>query len=322
NLSEGLLKASKNFCNKVWQSSNYVLGNIEKTEKIKIFSNNYPMNRLHNGDRWIISRLNKMIKNVTKFFKEYDYLNAARMIRSFFWDEFCDWYIEFSKVRIYNETESDKSTPISILLHVLEKCLRLLHPIIPFLTEVLWQKLPERIKDGQALIVAKWPEYDDSLINNDLEQDFNLITTIIHEIRRVRMDFNIKPGLKVPLIIQTADKGELVENFASEIISLSHIDKNQFKINGSEVPKHSARIILENLIIYLPLEKLIDLKMEIERVSKQVEKIEQQIQKSEKKLKGPFTQRAKPEIVQKERDNLKQLKDRRMFLGEQLKVLH
>ncbi|MFX0030095.1 MAG: valine--tRNA ligase, partial [Candidatus Hermodarchaeota archaeon] len=322
NLGEGLLKASKNFCNKVWQSANYVLGNLDKTEKIEKFSASYPKSKLHHGDRWIVSRLNKIIKQVNNFYKEYDYLNAARLIRSFFWDDYCDWYIELSKVRIYDEVEPDKSTPISILLYVLERCLRLLHPIIPFLTEVLWQRLPEAIKEGPALILAKWPDFDESLISDDLEQDFDLIIAIIHEIRRVRMDFNIKPGLKVPLIIQTTDKRELIETFSSEIISLSHIDKTQFTINQTDVPKHSARFILDDIVIYLPLENLIDLKMEIKRVSKQIEKIEQKIQKSEKKLNSPFIQRAKPEIVQRERDNLKQLKERKIVLGEQLKVLY
>jgi len=322
NLGEGLLKASKNFCNKVWQSANYILGNLDKTEKIERFSASYPMFKLHNGDHWIVSRLNKMIKQVNNFYKEYNYLNAARSIRSFFWDEFCDWYIEISKIRIYDEIESDKTTPISILLYVLENCLRLLHPIMPFLTEVLWQRLPEVIKEGPALIVAKWPEFEDLLIDDKLEQDFDLITTLIHEIRRIRIDFNIKPGLKVPLIIQTTNKRELIENSASEIIFLSHIDKDQFKINETKVPKHSARIILEDIILYLPLEKTIDLKTEIERISKQVEKIEKQILKSKKKLISPFAQRANPEIVQRERDNLKQLKDKKKVLGEQLKILY
>ena len=321
NLGEGLIRSSKNFCNKVWQSANYILGNLDKIEKIERFSASYPMEKLHIGDRWILSRLNKMIKQVNNYYEEYDYLNAARSIRSFFWDEFCDWYIEFSKIRIYDEKEPDKITPISILLHILETSLRLLHPIIPFLTEALWQTLPEVVKEGPALIIAKWPEPDESLIDDLLDQDFDLITTIIHEIRRVRKEFNVKPGLKIPLIIQTGDNRELVENNASEIIALSHIDKNQFKIDETDVPKHSARIVLQGIVIYLPLEEIIDLKVEIERISKQIELIDEQIQKSEKKLNGPFALRANPEIVQRERENQEQLIRRKEILGEQFEIL-
>ncbi|MFX1573080.1 MAG: valine--tRNA ligase [Promethearchaeota archaeon] len=321
NLGEGLLRASKNFCNKIWQSVNYILSTLDKTEKIERFSALNLMEKLHIGDRWIVSRLNKMIKQVNNFYKEYDYLNAARSIRSFYWDQFCDWYIEISKIRIYDEKERDKIIPISILLYVLETSLRLLHPIIPFLTETLWQALPEEVKDGPALIVAKWPEPDESLIENTLEKDFDLITSIIHEIRRTRREFNIESGLKIPLIIQTGEKRGLIESVTSEIITLSRIDKNKFKIDVTNVPRHSARFVLQGIAIYLPLEEIIDIKMEIVRISKQIESIAEQIQKSEIKLNGPFAIRANPEIVQRERENREQLKKRMEMLEEQLEIL-
>jgi len=321
NLGEGLLKASKNFCNKIWQSTHYILGNLDKADKIERFTTSYPKERLKTGDHWILSRLNQMVKKVNNYYEEYDYLNASREIRSFFWDEFCDWYIEISKIRIYDADERDKNTPISILIHVLEISLRLLHPIIPFLTEALWQKLPDIVKDVPALIVAKWPEPNESLINDMFDKNFNLVITLIHEIRRVRKEFNIKPGLEIPLIIQTGDKRELIDNNASEIIALSHLDKYQFKIDETEVPKHSAQIILQGTISYLPLGEIIDLKVETERISKQFKLIEEKIQKSEKKLSGPFSKRANPEIVQKERESLKELKERKKILGDQLEIL-
>ncbi|MFX1490187.1 MAG: valine--tRNA ligase [Promethearchaeota archaeon] len=321
NLGEGLLRASKNFCNKIWQSANYILSNLDKMKKIQRFSALHPRENLHIGDRWILSRLNNMIKQVNKNYEAYDYLNAARTIKSFYWDDFCDWYIEISKIRIYNEKERDKIRPLSILLNVLETTLRLLHPIIPFLTETLWQALPEEVKDGPALIVAKWPEPDESLINEMLDKDFDLITTIIHEIRRTRKEFNVKPGLKIPLIIQTGDKRKLIESITSEIIVLSHIDKERFKIDEINVPRHSARIVFQGIVIYLPLEDIIDIKMEITRISKQIESIDEQIQKCEKKLNGPFVLRANPEIVQRERENREQLKERKEILKQQLDIL-
>ncbi|MFX0020038.1 MAG: valine--tRNA ligase [Candidatus Hermodarchaeota archaeon] len=321
NLGEGLLKASKNFCNKIWQSTHYILGNLDKADKIERFTTSYPKEKLKTGDHWILSRLNQMVKKVNHYFEEYDYLNASREMRSFFWDEFCDWYIEISKIRIYDENERDKNTPIAILIHVLEISLRLLHPIIPFLTEALWQTLPDNIKDGPALIVAKWPEPEESLINNIFDENFNLITELIHEIRRVRKEFNVKPGLTIPIIIQAGDKRELVENNASEIITLSHIDQNQFKLDEVDVPKHSAQIIIQGIICYLPLEEIIDLKMETERISKQLKLIKEKIQKSEKKLSGPFAMRANSEIVQIEWENLDELKERKKILEDQLDIL-
>ncbi|MFX1490471.1 MAG: valine--tRNA ligase [Promethearchaeota archaeon] len=321
NLGEGLLRASKNFCNKIWQATNYILGNTDKIEEISRFSTSNPMEKLKIGDHWILSRLNKMVKEVNNYYEGYDYLNAARSIRSFFWNEFCDWYIEISKIRIYDEDELDKSTPLSLLLHVLEISLRLLHPIIPFLTEALWQRLPEVVKEGPALIVAKWPEADDSFIDDNLEQDFDLITTLIHEIRAVRKEFNVKPGLKIPLIIKPGEKRELIEKNASEIIALSQIDSNDFKIDETNVPRHSARIVLQNIVIYLPLEGIINLKKEFDRISKQIRLIEEKSQKSEKQLSGPFAQRADPDIVQREREKLEQLRERKKILEEQLEIL-
>ncbi|MHA1151025.1 MAG: valine--tRNA ligase [Promethearchaeota archaeon] len=321
NLSEGLLKASKNFCNKVWQSANYILGNLDNVKSIEKFDSTYPKEKLKFVDRWIISRLNRIVQEVINYFEEFDYLNAARTIRSFYWDEFCDWYIEFSKIRIYNESELDKKTPMSILLYVLEIVLRILHPIIPFLTEGLWQKLPQNVKEGTALIVAKWPDYNSELINDKQDEDFKLIIEIIHEIRRVRKEFNIKPGLKIPLIIETGDKREIIEDNAQEIIALSHIKADDFKIDQKEIPKHSARCVLSGIIIYLPLKGIINLNEERERISKQLKDLEEQIEKIEKKLIGPFAERANPEIVKKERFKLQQLKESSEIFKEQLEIL-
>lgn len=321
NLSYGALKASKNFCNKIWQSTNYILGNVNKVKNINPFSIDYPRERFSTGDKWILSHFTKVLKNVNNDYKKYDYLSAARAIRSFFWEEFCDWYIEISKLRIYDENTKDKNTPIAILLYILENCLRLLHPIIPFLTEALWQSLPNSVKSGPALIVADWPKPIESLIDDVEEEDFELIKRIIHDIRRVRRDFNIKPGLLIPLIIQTGDKKELIKKSSLEITKLSHIDPDKFKLDESKIPKNSAKIIYQNVVIYLPLGEIIDIKVEKERLSKQLLKIEEQIQKAENKLNSPFSERAPPEIVKQEEVNLNELLNKKSTIKEQLEVL-
>jgi len=321
NLSYGALKASKNFCNKIWQSTNYILGSIDKIKDLTPFSIDYPKDKLGIADKWILSRFNNVLKNVNKSYKEYDYLNAARSIRSFFWDEFCDWYIEFSKLRMYNDDVKDKNTPMAVLLYILENSLRLLHPIMPFLTEALWQSLPDPIKEGPALIVAEWPEPNEALVDDLIEKDVELIKNIIHDIRRVRRDFNIKPGLNIPLIIQTGDKKELIKNTSPEITKLSHIDPYKLKLDESVIPKNSAKIVNQNVVVYLPLEKIIDLKVERERLSKQLSKLEENIQKIENKLDGPFSERAPPEIVKLERENLNELLNKKQSLKEQLEVL-
>ena len=321
NLNPGGLKSSKNFCNKIWQSTNFIYSNIEKAEKVTLINSDFPKNKLKFADKWILSQLNKLLKEVNKNFEEYDYLNAVRSIRSFYWDIFCDWYLEISKIRIYDENEPDKDTPISILLHILDITLRILHPSIPHITEALWQKLPEDFKEVPALIIAKWPEPNEGFIDSSVDDNFDLIKSLIREIRSLRKDFNVKPGLKIPLIIQTGNKTNLIKESIAVISVLSHIDQNQVQFDVTDVPKHSARIVLKDIIVYLPLEEIIDINKEIERIANQISKIQDQIDKSEKKLSGPFSQRAKLEIVERERNNLEDFKSKKQILEDQLDIL-
>jgi len=321
NLNPGALKSSKNFCNKIWQSANFIFSHINKVDKVPRINPDFPKSNLKLADQWILSQLNTLLKEVNKNFEEYDYLNAVRSIRSFYWDIFCDWYLEISKIRIYDENELDKEPPIAILLHVLDITLRLLHPSIPYITEALWQNLPKNFKEVPALIVANWPEANDIFIDVNVDESFELIKSLIHKIRSLRKDFNVKPGLKIPLIIQTGNNTKLIKDSIAEISVLSHIDQEQVQFDISDVPKHSARIVLKDLIAYLPLDEIVDIEKEIERITNQINKIQGQIEKSEKKLDGPFSQRAKPEVVNKERDNLEELKSRKQILEDQLKIL-
>ncbi len=321
NLNFGVLKASKNFCNKIWQSTNYILSNLSKVKNIvKINPLGFKEN-LTVGDRWILSRLHSLIKKANNYLEEYDYLNFCRSIRNFFWEEFCDWYIELTKIRIYNEKNDNKTAPISILLYVLEICLRLLHPVIPFLTEALWQSLPDSIKEGEALIISKWPLEDISLINEELTSNFSLILDLIHEIRGIRKEFNVKTGTKIPLIIQSGKKKDLIQQNKSEIIALANINENSFDFDRSDLPKHSARIVIQDVIAYLPLEGIIDMEKEKARIMKQLQDTGKQIQNVEKKLSSPFSKNAPQEIVQKEKDKLAELKMKQTTLRSQFEIL-
>ncbi|MCP4764014.1 MAG: class I tRNA ligase family protein, partial [archaeon] len=223
NLNPGALKSSKNFCNKIWQSANFIFSHLEKIEKVSRINSDFPKDKLNLADQWILSQLNKLQKEVKKNFEEYDYLNAVRSIRAFYWDIFCDWYLEITKIRIYDENGADKTTPISVLFHVLDTTLRLLHPSIPHLTEALWQKLPKEFKEVPALIVAKWPEPLEEFINNSIDEDFELVKSLIHKIRGTRKDFNVKPGLRIPLIIQAGKNKKIIEDSILEISALAHI---------------------------------------------------------------------------------------------------
>jgi valyl-tRNA synthetase len=166
NLDPRRLEGARNFTNKIWQAARFVLGNLGDERPTP--------GHLTLTDRWILSRLNRLMQNVARLFASHQYGEAGRQINDFLWGEFCDWYIEASKVRLYDDT-ADKDTPQAVLVRVLETGLRLLHPFMPFVTEAIWQALPEWAKEGEALMMARWPETDESLLDDEAEARMELV---------------------------------------------------------------------------------------------------------------------------------------------------
>ncbi len=321
NLDPRQLDSAHYFLNKIWQSTRFVLNNIQEDEPIQSI-NEIKKEDLSIPDKWILSRLNQIVKTVTECMETFDYLKASREIKSFYWNEFCDWYIEISKIRLYSEEEKDKIIPKVILLHILDTAYKLLHPIVPFVTEKLWQNLPSRFKSEPALIVAKWPDYDDTFINPMLEEEFQFTIDLIHELRRIRAIFDVGLTRKIPLQIKKDDNIALFENTREEIIKLAKIDPKKLTISSDlEQPKRAARVVIHGLTAYIPLEELVDLKKEKKKVEKQLIKVNRNIDQISVKLKGPFAQKAPPEIVEKEEVKLAELKSKRSQLEEQLEIL-
>ncbi|MFX1284305.1 MAG: valine--tRNA ligase [Promethearchaeota archaeon] len=321
NLDPRQLDSAHHFLNKIWQSTRFVLNNIQKDEKIQ------KINEIKNEDfsipdKWILSRLNQLVRTVSECMESFDYLGASREIKNFYWNEFCDWYIEISKIRLYSENEEEKIIPKAILVHILDITFKLLHPIIPFITEKLWQNLPANIRSGPALIVAKWPEYADTFIDEKLEEEFQFTTDLVHEIRRIRAVFNVGLSKKIPLQIKTGENINSFEKTRREIIALAKIDPSKITVSSEvEPPKRAARVVIPGLTAYIPLEELIDLEKEKRKVEKQLTKVKKNIEQKSRKLKGPFAHKAPPEIVEKEEEKLAELRSKKSQLKEQLEIL-
>lgn len=316
------LEASKRFCNKIWQSTKFVLGNIAEDEAIPRLDKKYPAKKFKLADKWILSRFNKLVNTVTKLMENHDYMNAIREIKIFFWDEFCDWYIEATKVRLYNEDETDKITPKVVLLHILEACLTMFHPVMPHMTEALWQALPASIKQGPALIVNKWPAFNKTLVNEDAETGFMLAMDLVKGIRSIRSDFNVPPGVKIPLIVETPENMTFVENVKDEIIALARIDAEQVTIDTQvDAPQHAGRLVLPGVTAYLPLEGLIDVDKEQARLSNEIGKMQKLVDASTKKLASPFSQKADSQVVQQEREKLASYEEKLARLKDQSDML-
>ncbi|MHA1684568.1 MAG: valine--tRNA ligase [Promethearchaeota archaeon] len=322
NLDPRQFEAAKRFCNKIWQSTRYILSQVKDTDDMPKPGAGYSKEKLLFPDRWILSKLNRVVRETTGLLDTYDYLNAIRNVKNFYWGDFCDWYIEITKIRFYDEGCDDIITPKIVLLHVLDACLKMLHVVMPYLTELLWQHLPEFMKKEPALIIAKWPEADDSLINDEIENNFSIIIDLIREIRRLRKDFNVPVGATIPLFVDPAGREDLIVQLKDEICTLAKIDPDRLVIQENvKPPSKSGRIVLHGFMAFLPLEGLIDLEAERARIKKQEGKAEKLVEKIKKKLNSPFAEKADPEIVQKERDKLVEMNEKLRQLREQLDIL-
>ena len=252
----------------------------------------------------------------------YDYLHMTREIKSFFWSEFCDWYIEMSKIFLYDENYTEKHIQRSILLHVLDISFRLLHPVMPFITERLWQALPDKFKITPTIMYAPWPDAHDSLIDAKVEASFLLMADFVREIRRVKHEFGIPLKTPVPLHIETETDQELFELCKHELINMAFIDENNFIIDKEIVPPpQSARIVLSGIPAFIPLAGMIDIEKERARIQTSLKKAKEDANKLDKKLQSQFSERAPKELVDNERKNLEELRIKIEQLEDQLKIL-
>jgi valyl-tRNA synthetase len=321
NLDPRQIDSAHHFLNKIWQSTRFVLGNIKEEDNLPPIDD-LKVDELQYADRWILSRLNLLVNKVTESMDNYDYLKASRDIKSFYWNEFCDWYIEISKIKLYGDSEKAAIIPKVILLHVLDTSFKLLHPFVPFITEKLWQNLPENSRKEPALIVSKWPDSFTKFIDEELEEEFQFTIDFIHEIRRIRSIYNVGLGKKVPLHIKKGEKTSIIEKTKDELITLAKIDPEKILFSSDiHKPKRAARVVIQEITAYIPLEKLIDVEKEYNRVKNQLKKLDMNIKQVSIKLEGPFAKRAPIELVEKEKMKLKELNTKKAQIEEQLEIL-
>jgi valyl-tRNA synthetase len=321
NLDPRRLEGARNFANKIWQASRFVLMNVSDDEDPKGYQKPLGSGGLELTDRWILSRLNRLIINVDRLFESHQYGEAGRQINDFLWSEFCDWYIEASKVRLYDD-DADQAVPLAVLLHVLQASLRLLHPFMPYVTEAIWQALPEGVKEGQALILAQWPRADQARLDGDAEEDMNLLMELIRGIRNRRAEYRVTPGKRIPALIAASDALDVLADQRPVLCWLAKLDPDQLAIQASlEPPSQAATIVVAETTCYLPLADIVDLEEERERLSEELADVENRIARSEDLLAGPFAERAPEHVVQRERDKLSDLRTEQAKLGRRLEAL-
>jgi valyl-tRNA synthetase len=317
---------NRNFANKIWNASRFVLMTTAQIGGgVPAISAIQPRTL---ADRWILSRLTGLTGEVTRLIEDFQLGEAGRQINEFFWSDYCDWYLEIAKVQMQGDEEARRTTA-GILRAVLDYSLRLLHPYMPFATEEVWQYLYRTSEPDQeswpapALIVAPWPEVNSQAIDEEAEQSFSLLQEIITRIRDARNQVNVEPARRIPVILAAGSLAGVLAAQAPLIEFLARTEKPQIHTQLEQKPEQSMSLLAGSVEIYLPLAGMVDIGQELERLDKEIAQARQEVSRLQGKLANEsFVTRAKPEVVEKEREKLaaqeeriEKLRTRRVELG-------
>jgi len=305
--SETKVTGQRNFVNKLWNASRYVFG-VLGNKKIEIVANPTPRGL---PDRWILSKLNRLIVEVDESFKKFAFGEAATKIQDFVWHDFCDWYLELTK-----ENPNKK-----LLAHLLSAILRLAHPFIPFVTEKLWENFFPNAKKPKLIATEKLPRPTKTRINFKVEEEMKIILAIISAIRSVRAEMNVEPARKISAIVYVGKFEKFVKKQAGEIKKLARLNSLVVKKSGRKVENAVAKFD-SDLEIYLPLAKLLDPKIEGKRLRADLKEAKNYLAVIQKKLANEdFTARAPKNVVSAEQAKLKSVEEKIQKIEERLKIL-
>ena len=289
-------EAMRNFANKIWNASRYVLMNLTVEE-----TGLPDAADLEIEDQWVLTKLNTLIREVTENMDAYELGVASAKVYDFIWDTYCDWYIELTKARLYGENEKSKLAAQKVLVYVLDQFLRLLHPFMPFITEEIWQAIPH---EGKFLMLADWPEYDESLNFGAEAAHMESVMNAIRSIRNRRAEMNVPPSKKSTLYV-VSDKGEIFRQGEGFICRLAYADKVIICENDPEGHENMVCVVTNDAKLYIPLEELIDFEKELARLEKEKANCLKQIAMFEGKLSNEaFVSRAPEKVVAEQREKL------------------
>ena len=309
------LEQASNFANKIWNAAKFIkMNSVEDKEVIKFFNENYDgkaqlfkENSLKIEDKWIISKLNKAIKDITKNIENYDLGVALDNIYNFIWNEFCDWYIEMVKTRLYSENQEEKIRVCFVLDYVFRMALKLLHPFMPFVTSKIYGGLVHY--NDKELMVSEWPEYKETLDYETEEETVEKLKEIITEIRNVRTKMNVHPSKKSKLIFVTEKLKDAINESQEFIKKLGFGEEIILQNTEEGIDKNAISIIKNDVKLFIPFEDLVDIEQEKARLEQEKTKTISEIQRAEKMLSNPgFTSKAPQTKIDEEKAKLEKYK--------------
>lgn len=290
------VEATWNFANKIWNASRFALMNMDGLayDEIDLTGEKSV------ADKWILTRLNETIENVTKLVDKYEFGEVGRLLYNFIWDDFCDWYIEMAKLPLYGENESAKKTTRSILAYVLDNTMRLLHPFMPFITEEIWQNLPHQ---GESITVAEWPTVNEQFTDKQAASDMRLLVDVIRAVRNIRAEVNTPMSKQIKLQIKAKDESILQQLETNRSYLQRFCNTSELIIATTvQSTEKSMTAVVTGAELILPLEGLINIDEEVKRLNKELEKLDKEVERVQKKLSNEgFVKKAPAQVIEEER---------------------
>ncbi len=290
------VESTWNFGNKIWNASRFALMNMEGLtyEEIDLSG------KKSIADQWILTRLQETIDDVTRLIDVYEFGEVGRLLYNFIWDDFCDWYIEMAKLPLYGEDEEAKKMTRSILAHVLDQTMKLLHPFMPFITEEIWQHLPHQ---GESITIAPWPVKKTELVFPEATKKMNLLKEIIRSVRNTRAELNVPMSKKIELLIKAKDETILSNLEEGRSYLEKFCNPEQLKLGTDlQAPEKSMSSVLTGVELYLPLAGLLDLDAEIARLEKELKRLDGEVERVQKKLSNQgFVAKAPAAVIEEEK---------------------
>lgn len=309
------LEASRNFANKLWNASRFVLMNLEEEN----ISNELLL--LTSADKWILSKVNSLAKDISENMNHYELGLAVQKIHDFLWDEFCDWYIEMVKPRLYNKEDETRNAALWTLKTVLINALKLLHPYMPFITEELFQHIQN---EEESIMISQWPEFKEEWNFKENEKEIDIVKEAVRTIRNIRSEMNVVPSKKAHVFIVSTDEMTKEIFTKSEVFfkTLAHASALSVQSDKDGIAEDAVSSVIHNAVIYLPFAELVDIEKEIERLNKEKEKMIKEIERVEKKLNNQgFVAKAPESVIAEEREKGEKYKAILCQLEERLSQL-